>query len=103
MNGNGACPYLRNELNRSAERYHRGQQSMRGAAQISSGISGDVRHPEKGVLGPGLEISRKRRGAIEGDDVVQERPLSDDGHHKSKPGCCFQGSVGNGIQFQLAG
>src|SRR5258708_5284619 len=54
MNCHGASPYLRNELNRSAKCYDRGQQSMRGEGQISSGIAGDVPLEEKCVLGPGL-------------------------------------------------
>ncbi len=97
VNGNGAGPYLRNELKSSTERYHRGQQSVRAEGQISSYIASDISHPEDGVLVPGLEVSRKGRGAIDGHNIKYECPLADDGHQIPKPDGSFQGGVRNRI------
>ena len=76
MHGNGASPYVWNELHRPAEGYDRDKWRVCGKSQISSGIPGNIRHVEKGVPVPDLEVSRKR-------------PLADDGYQKPQLGCCF--------------
>src|SRR5260370_24051727 len=103
VKGDGTRQYVRNELYRSDTRYDRGEQSVRCEDQISKRIAGDVSLVEKGVLGPSLEISCKSRVPVEGDDVVQKRPLADNGHDKPELRSCLQRGVRNGIQIQTVG
>jgi len=52
--------------------------------------TGNARAQKDSVLAPGLEISLKRRGAQEGDNIVWERSLAYNGNQKPKSSRCFQ-------------
>jgi len=57
---------------------------MRGERQVPNRIAGDVTVEKKSVPIPRREVALERRRAEEGDDIVDEEPLTADRNHEPK-------------------
>src|SRR5258707_7465521 len=101
MKGGKAVPDVRNQLKRSDNSNHTGEQNMHGKGGIAHGFARDV--PMDKDVTPSLKIPTQRRKTIERRNTKCERELAADGQHKPKPCCRFQRGIPNGIQFRRLG
>lgn len=84
MKDRGVFANLRDELQRAAEGDDPRRQSVRHVGEVSDRVARDIRRAsDRGETVPGFEVPRKRRRAVEGGDVVEERPLA--GEHYQEP------------------